>query len=247
VIPSTYVGRGIGAWLRRDRATYPPWRWILFIGWSGVRGGDSLVIALAIPLTTAAGMPFPARGQIVFITFCVILVTLVIQGPTISPLARWLGLRADERGENEEAHARLSATEAGLEVLASAQFADSSYPEIARYLRQRHRQRARRWASREARQQAHLPNGEAHDHFVAAPSHEAGALDDRRAVEYRRIRSAMIRAERQALLGLRDRDVIGDDVMRRVMRDLDLETILLESRDPVIEPASEMPWAEGGR
>lgn len=247
VIPSTFVGRAIGAWLRGARATYPPWRWIFFIGWSGVRGGDSLVIALAIPLATATGAPFPARGQIVFITFCVILVTLVVQGPTIAPMARWLGLHADDRGGTEEAHARLSAAEAGLGVLASPQIADSPYPEIARYLRQRHRQRARRWASLEARQQAHPPNGEPHEHFVAAPSHEAGALDDRRAVEYRRVRSEMIRVERQALLDLRDRDVIGDDVMRRVMRDLDLETILLESREPVIEPASEAPWAEDGR
>ena len=245
VIPSTYVGRTLGGWLRGERAEYPPWRWILFIGWSGLRGGDSLVIALALPLTTASGAPFPARGQIIFVTFCVILVTLVVQGPTIAPLARWLGLRGDTGGENEEAHARLSATEAGLRVLASPQFASSPYPEIVRYLRQRHRQRARRWASQEARRQAHPPNDERHEHFVAAPSHEAGALDDRRAVEYRRIRSAMIRAERQALFDLRDRDVIADDAMRRVLRDLDLETVLLESREPVVEPVTEAPWAAG--
>lgn len=244
VLPSTLIGRWIGALLRGRKVELPPWRWILFIGWSGIRGGDSLVIALALPLTTAAGSPFPARGQIVFITFSVILLTLVVQGPTLAPLARWLGLAGDRSGDDEEAHARLSATEAGLEVLASPEFASSPYPEVRRYLRQRHRQRARRWASMEARQKLHLPNDEAHDHVVAAPSHEAGALDERRAAEYRRIRSAMIGAERQALLDLRDRDVIGDDVMRRIQRDLDLEMILLDSREPVIEPASEVPWVE---
>ena len=52
----------------------------------------------------------------------------------------------------------------------------------------------------------------------------------------------MIDAERSTLRNLRDRDVIGDDVMRRVLRDLDLETVLLDSREPVIEPSSEAPW-----
>src|SRR5205085_1682057 len=95
VIPSTYIGRTIGGWLRRAEVTLPSWRWIFFVGWAGVRGGDSLVIALALPLTTAAGTRFPARPQIVFITFAVIFVTLVGQGPTLVPLARWLGLRSD--------------------------------------------------------------------------------------------------------------------------------------------------------
>jgi CPA1 family monovalent cation:H+ antiporter len=244
VVPSTYIGRTVGAWLRGEERVYPSWRWILFIGWSGIRGGDSLVIALALPLTTMTGAPFPARGQIIFITFCVIFVTLVAQGPTLAPIARWLGFQRDRSGESEEAHARLSATEAGLHVLSSPQFASSPYPEIPRYLRQRHRQRARRWATLESRQMNHLPNEKRpHDHQVAAPSHATGELDDRRAIEYRRIRSAMIAAERETLLDLRDRDVIGDDVMRRVLRDLDLETVLLESREPVVEPSSEAPWS----
>lgn len=246
VIPSTYIGRRIDAWLRHRPTDIPPWRWIFFVGWAGVRGGDSLVIALALPLTTGAGTPFPARAQIVFITFCVILLTLVIQGPTLAPLARLLRLERDRGGDDEEAHARLSAAEAGLRVLTAPEVADSPYPEIARYLRQRHRQRARRWAAQESRRMTHPPNDAAHDHLIAAPSHEDGALDDRRAAEYRRIRSAMIGAERQALLDLRDGDVIGDDVMRRVQRDLDLELILLDSREPVVEPTSEAPWTKSG-
>jgi hypothetical protein len=51
----------------------------------------------------------------------------------------------------------------------------------------------------------------------------------------------MIHAERRSLLDLRDRDIIGDDVMRRIQRDLDLELILLGSREPVVEPTSEVP------
>jgi len=240
VIPSTYVGRIVGGWIRHAEVAIPSLRWIFFVGWAGVRGGDSLVIALALPLTTAAGTPFPARAQIVFITFCVIFVTLVIQGPTLAPIARWLGLQSDGKSEEEEAHARLAAAEAGLRVLDAERFRNTQYQEVVRYLRQRHRQRARRWAAREARRQAHPPNESQHETFVAAPSHDAGALDDRRAVEYRRVRAEMIDAERRALLDLRDRDVIGDDVMRRIMRDLDLELVLLDTREPVVEPTSEV-------
>jgi CPA1 family monovalent cation:H+ antiporter len=240
VIPSTYVGRIVGGWIRHAEVALPSVRWIFFVGWAGVRGGDSLVIALALPLTTAAGTPFPARAQIVFITFFVIFVTLVIQGPTLAPIARWLGLQSDNKSEEEEAHARLAAAEAGLRVLDAERFRDTQYQEVVRYLRQRHRQRARRWAAREQRRQAHPPNESQHETFVAAPSHEAGALDDRRAVEYRRVRAEMIDAERRALLDLRDRDVIGDDVMRRIQRDLDLELVLLDTREPVVEPTSEI-------
>ena len=240
VIPSTYIGRIVGGWIRRAEVTLPSLRWILFVGWAGIRGGDSLVIALALPLTTAAGTAFPARAQIVFITFVVIFVTLVVQGPTLAPVARWLGLRSDSRTEEEEVHARLTAAEAGLRVLDSPKFGQTRYQEVVRYLRQRHRQRARRWAAREERRQAHPPNEDRHETIVAAPSHDAGALDDQRAAEYRRVRAEMIDAERRALLDLRDRDVIGDDVMRRIQRDLDLELVLLDAREPVVEPTSEV-------
>jgi CPA1 family monovalent cation:H+ antiporter len=239
VFPSAYVGGSIGRWLRHGHDRLRSWREVLFVGWAGVRGGDSLVIALALPFVTAQGTPFPARDRILFITFSVIFVTLVLQGPTLRPVARWLRLRDDGTTEDEEAHARLTAAEAGLEAL-DALAARSRYPEVIRYLQQRHRQRARRWAAREA----HAPEAHrgvaAHTHFVPAPSHDAGALDESRAAEYRRVRSAMIEAEQRALIVLRDRDEIADDVMRTVQRELDLEQELLDSRDPVVEPTREV-------
>lgn len=244
VLPSTYIARGAGRWLRGSREPLPSWREVLFIGWAGVRGGESLVIALAVPLTTASGAPFPAREEILFLTFAVILVTLVVQGPTLRPLARRLRLCDDGVLEDEEAHARLTAAEAGLSALESPELASAAHPEVPRYLRQRHRQRARRWAAREASRLANKPDESPHDHFVPAPSHDTGALDEERAAEYRRIRSGMIRAEQQALLTLRDRGEIGDDVMRRVQRELDLEQVLLDSPEPVQEPSSEVTMTD---
>jgi hypothetical protein len=114
-----------------------------------------------------------------------------------------------------------------------------------RYLKQRHRQRARRWAAAESEPHDGESKDVAHEHFTVAPSHEAAVIDERRAEEYRRVRSAMLDAEQQAILDLRDKGVIADDVMRRVQRDLDLETMLLETSEPVIEPVSEVPASIG--
>lgn len=241
VMPSTYIFRSFFRWLHHSHDPLPEWRTVLFISWVGLRGGDSLVLALSLPLVTASGARFPAREQIIFITFCVIFMTLVLQGPTLAPIARWLGIRADEEDVAEEAHARLAAAEAGLRALDNPAMATSKYPEVVRYLRQRHRQRARRWAAREAEPHEGEAGDVTHEHFTVAPSHDAAVIDERRAEEYRRVRSAMIDAEEDAILGLRDRGVIGDDVMRRVQRDLDLETMLLETSEPVIEPVSEVP------
>jgi CPA1 family monovalent cation:H+ antiporter len=245
VMPSAYLFRWFFRWLRHGHEPLPSWRSILFIAWTGLRGADSLVLALSLPLLTASGARFPARDQIIFITFCVIFITLVVQGPTVAPFARLLGIRANDEEVAEEAHARLAAAEAGLRTLDEPAVASSHYPEVVRYLRQRHRQRARRWAARE--QEPHDAESEDvahdHDHFTIAPSHEAAAIDDRRGEEYRRVRSAMLHAETEAILDLRDRGVIDDDVMRRIQRDFDLETLLLETSEPVIETVSEVPSA----
>src|SRR5207253_9667013 len=114
VFPSAYIPR---MWTRRKRddgtrrRALPRWRWVLFVGWAGVRGGDSLVVALALPRTTATHTPFPARDLIVFVTFAVIFVTLVAQGLTLRPLIHVLRLHDDGHADAEEAHARRVVTE----------------------------------------------------------------------------------------------------------------------------------------
>jgi CPA1 family monovalent cation:H+ antiporter len=241
VMPTAFIFRALGRWFTGSKDPLPSWRWVLFIAWAGLRGADSLVLALSLPLLTASGARFPARDQIIFISFSVIFITLVVQGPTLAPFARWLRIGADEDEGQEDAHARLAAAEAGLKTLDDPAISSSPYPEVVRYLKQRHLQRARRWAAREAEPHDSEPEDVAHDHdhFTTAPSHEAAAIDDRRATEYRRVRGAMLVAEQQAILDLRDRGVIADDVMRNIQRDLDLESMLLETSEPVVETAYE--------
>ncbi|MEZ0228691.1 MAG: Na+/H+ antiporter [Planctomycetota bacterium] len=105
VFPGAYVERILRAPFDGWKPV-PRWQETFFTGWAGIRGGDSLVIALSLPLVTASGAPFPGRPLIIFLTFVVIVVTLVVLGLTLSPVVRRLGLRGDDAEEREEAEAR---------------------------------------------------------------------------------------------------------------------------------------------
>ena len=218
---------------RHGQPAEPSWREATFIGWTAMRGGDSLVIALALPLGTASGQPFPARELIIFLTFAVIFDTLVLQGLTLKPLLRWLGLKDGGELDDEEAHARRVAAEVGLRRLNEEGRRDGVEPDILSYLRRKYAGRLDRWSVRD--REAH--GAEDPEHRALAGRDGAGA--ERAASSYRRLRSAMIDAERRAVVGLRDQGVIGDEVLRRVQRDLDLETMLLESGE---DDAPESPY-----
>src|ERR1700680_4618266 len=116
VYPAALLPRWLSPSLAR-RDPLPPWRWLFFLGFVGVRGVVSLAAALAIPLTTLAGTPFPYRDLIVFVTFGVIVVTLVGQGLLLPRVVRWLGLARHAADEREREHgAELAARSEALDV-----------------------------------------------------------------------------------------------------------------------------------
>ena len=215
MFPGAYAATRIGR-LFGSRDEMPSWRGVLLVAWAGIRGGVSLVIALAIPLTIAGGKPFPDRDLIIFFTFAVILATLVLQGLSLPAVIRLLRLRKDQARDVEEREARHKIAAAGLEHLDGLD-GDAG---LVRRLRTRHAHRVHRYSPH--REDA----AKAHDHD-----------DNRKAADYRRIRGSMIGAEREELIRLRDDNVIGDDVLRRIQNELDLEQMLLDSpqSDPVGE------------
>src|SRR6266849_5480324 len=192
----------------RAREPLLPWQAPALVGWAGLRGADSLVLAAAIPTLTAAGTPFPGRDAIIAVTYGVIVVTLVGQGFTLAPLLRWLGLRetgADE--EREEVAARLQASEAALARLEELTTAPWMHPDALSHARERYRHRTR-----------HLQ------------SHANGVVDgpvEAKAAALERLTRELLGAERRKLLQLRDQGAISDAVMRRIQRDLDYEELLL--------------------
>jgi monovalent cation/hydrogen antiporter len=117
VFPGAYLPRWLDRRVRSDKSRYPPWRHLLFTGWAGIRGGDSLIIALALPFAVSGGSPMPGRNAIIFITFVVILVTLVLQGFTLSPLIRLLRIVGDDVEDREVVKARSASANAGARAL----------------------------------------------------------------------------------------------------------------------------------
>jgi len=87
---------------------------VTIVAWTGMRGVVSLAAALALPMEAGTGTPFPGRDLILFFTFVVILVTLVLQGLTLPPIIRWLGIHDDGLEAKEEKSARLKANQAAL-------------------------------------------------------------------------------------------------------------------------------------
>jgi CPA1 family monovalent cation:H+ antiporter len=210
VFPGAYLPRVVLHRLGK-KERYPPWREVLFVGWAGLRGGDSLVIALSVPLTVSSGKPFPGRALILFLTFGVIVFTLVIQGLTLKGVIRLLRLRPDEESDAEEIEARSRVTAAGLTKLESLAPSGALEEQVRRGLQAKFEHRSHRFDAR-----AH---GGRHE------------KDEKRTEAYRRLRLGMIGAEREELLRLRDEEVISDPVLRRIQKDLDLEQVLLQSSD----------------
>ena len=123
VFPGAYVPRILFKSIRKNEPN-PGWRTVFLVAWSGMRGVVSLASALAIPLTLA-GEAFPHRNLILFITFVVILTTLVLQGLSLKPLIRLLKIEtADEANEQVKALSlRIRLAESVLAYL------DTNYPE----------------------------------------------------------------------------------------------------------------------
>jgi monovalent cation/hydrogen antiporter len=121
VYPAVYLPRWLIPAVRRKDPS-PPWQWPFVLAFTGVRGIVSLAAALAIPFTIADGSAFPDRDLILFLTFCIIFVTLVGEGLTLPSVTRALGLvhagRREQQAERDEEYkARRRAIQAAIERL----------------------------------------------------------------------------------------------------------------------------------
>ena len=178
-------------------------RGAVFLSWAGMRGALSLAAALALPLETDAGAAFPGRDLILFLTFSVILATLVGQGLTLPFVIRVLGLEDDGIDAREEAKARIRAAEAAIARLDQLEREEWVREDTAGRLRGLYSFRTDRFRAR-------FEDG------------DDGTLETR-SQDYQRLRRELLEAEREAVLDLRRTGAISNDVWIRVARDLDLE------------------------
>jgi CPA1 family monovalent cation:H+ antiporter len=178
--------------------------------WSGMRGAVSLAAALALPLETDAGAPLPDRDLLLFITFALILVTVVGQGLTLPALIRRLGVQEDGAEEEaEEAHARYTAARAALDRLEELEVEDWTRDDTVDRARRLYLFRQRRVKVR-----------------VGKIEDEDGL--EERSIAYQRLMRELYIAQRQAVVELRNSGDISNDVMHRIERELDLEDSRLE-------------------
>ena len=184
------------------------WRPRLVVGWSGMRGAVSLAAALALPLETDSGAPFPNRDLIIFLTFAVIFATLVLQGLTLPVLIRMCGVEADGSEESEELTARLQATKAALAEIDELANEDWTRDDTIDRMRRLFEYRKRRLAARGG--------------WIEDDGYED------RSLAYQRTVQTVLAAQRTRLVELRDNGEISNEVMNRVVRELDLEESRLE-------------------
>jgi CPA1 family monovalent cation:H+ antiporter len=204
IYPATYLPRWLVPSIARADPS-PPWQTPFALGFTGVRGIVSLAAALAIPLTTANGDPFPERDLILFLTFSVILVTLVGQGLLLPTVIRALGLanagaRERVQAREQEFIARRQAVEAAIERIDALGIEKSLSKEFLHSLRARHRERLHHVAHRSDGDEEHRKLVEQHD----------------------QIEFELIEAERRRINDLYRCGDLKDEARRRIERELDL-------------------------
>ena len=193
-----------------QRARRVGWRIRVLASWSGMRGAVSLAAALALPLQTDAGAPLPGRDLIQFITFSLILVTVVGEGLTLPWLIRRLGVVDDgSEDEDEEIRARLVIARAALDRVDELEGEDWTRDATIDRVRRLYEFRQRRFKIR------------------AGKIEDEDGLEDR-SLAYQRLMHEIYAVQRSALVQLRNGREVSSEVMRRVERELDLEESRLE-------------------
>lgn len=182
--------------------------WRIVMAWSGMRGAVSLAVALAIPTSTSAG-PFPQRDLIIFLTFVVILVTLVVQGLSLPAMIRATKVCDGGAEADEELHARLVATKAALKQIDAVADEEWTRDDTIERMRGLYQFRKQRLAAR------------------AGKIEDEGYEDQSQA--YQQLVRSVLAAQREALLTLRSEGSLSNEAWNRLQRELDLEESRLET------------------
>jgi Na+/H+ antiporter len=202
VFPGARLSFGIRHRFLHQTDRRPSWKELIVLGWGGMRGVVSLAAAVALPTVLSDGQPFPQRNLIVFFTFSVVVFTIVVQTLTLAPLIRWLGIEGGVGIACEEQDARRIALNAALAHLETERRGDrpeygALYDDLVQHYRD------------------------------TLATMDATVEEDPRRLHHQRYRSLvteLLKVQRRAVLDLRRAGRINDEVLRRVERDLDLES-----------------------
>jgi CPA1 family monovalent cation:H+ antiporter len=210
VFAESWISHGVRRLIRRPEPRVPA-KELFIVGWTGMRGVIALAAAISLPEMLDDGKAFPQRDVLIFLTFCVILVTLVVQGLSLPLLIRKLGLAAGSASNMEEREARLQMVSAAIDQIgALRERGDPADDDALTDLLFHYQQRL-----------------EAVNETFEGDT--PGAADYGR---YYKLSSQLRGVERLTALGLLDRSEINDEVFRRLERELDLQDSRHRSSHP---------------
>lgn len=198
---ATALPRKFSAAVRRSDPTPNP-KAVALVAWTGMRGIVSLASALALPLALSNGAPFPYRAEIILITMCVIMITLVVQGLTLTPIIKAFNFAPEVAHHAEERHARREALRRGAEALEDLSRESWADPAEVERIRRELRDRMQH-----------------HEHH------------DRNHDTHRRLRTGVLKAERRMLVRLRNEGAISDETLRELEEELDHESVRVGAGD----------------
>ena len=192
--------------IRREPGSPAVGKGTVVVAWTAMRGIVSLALALALPRTLADGSPFPHRDLLILLVFAVIVVTLLGQGLLLAPLIRVLGFVDDGAAASQERDGLLRGTERALDRLTEIDNTSIIVPWLVERLRATYEERLARL------------NESVRD------DPECRLMDGDR-LAFQRLRAQLIAAERDAVVAMRNRGEISEDVLHKLQQDLDLEAL----------------------
>jgi CPA1 family monovalent cation:H+ antiporter len=202
VYPGALVSNFIRRRILHQTETVPTPQEVFIVGWTGMRGVVALAAAISLPEYLGNGAPFPQRNLIIFLTFCVIFVTLVLQGLTLPSLIRWLGLEGASGEDTEETQARRAMVQSAIAYLEAARDSDGpSFEPVYDELLHLQRHRLSRLDGKASDDPKHDP--EHYGRFLTV-SHKLRAV------------------QRAVILNLRNQNQINDETLRKLEYELDL-------------------------
>lgn len=199
VYPATFIPRWLSRSIR-ERETETNVRLATIVAWSGMRGVVSLAAALALPFTMEGSKPFPNRDLIIFLTFCVIFATLVIQGLTLRPLIKMLGIKGDTDVHDKEREIRLRIASTVIEHI-EENYSLGLNDEILNQIKTKYEIRIQRLRKEP----------------------DARKLSSEQLEQLHQLQQELISIERTHLIALRKQAVISDEILRKIEYELDLE------------------------
>jgi CPA1 family monovalent cation:H+ antiporter len=204
VFPGTYLPRWFSKGIR-TREPRPSIRNVSIVAWAGMRGIVSLAAALALPIMVSETKEFPNRNLIIFLTFCVIFVTLVFQGMTLRKLISWLGVKSDDQHLREEERIRVTLAASVIEHI-EENYSLGMSDEVLNQIKSKYEIRIQRIRK------------DASEHRMTPEQ-----ID-----ELQRIQYELIKRERELILRLRKEGKASDEIVRKIEYELDLEEARLE-------------------